>query len=58
MADIAGPRVISALFTQHVKPADFHGHPPWKTKILVESYTDYVPGLQKNHLEDLSNCIG
>ena len=47
MADIAGPRVISAVFTQHVKPANFHGYTPLKRNILVEFYTDSVPGSQK-----------
>jgi len=43
MADIAASRVISAVFTQHVKPWIFARLLPWKSNILVEFYTEFVP---------------
>jgi hypothetical protein len=43
-AAVAAPRVISAVFAQHIKPLIFDGLPPVNNDSLVESYRDFVPG--------------
>jgi hypothetical protein len=42
-AAVAALRVIAALFSQHIKPANFHGLLPVNLKFLVETYEAFVP---------------